>query len=111
MAVPSEVAARAATLRRELAHHGYLYYVEDAPGIPDAEYDRLFRELQAIEAAHPELRTAESPTLRVGGAPLPSFAPVLHRVPMLSIRTETDTTEAGAIAFDAKVRRDLDLRR
>ena len=109
MAVPSEVAARAATLRRELAHHGYLYYVEDAPEIPDAEYDRLFRELQAIEAAHPELRTADSPTLRVGGMPLQSFAPVRHRVPMLSIRTETDTTEAGAIAFDAKVRRDLGL--
>ena len=93
MAVPSEVAARAATLRRELAHHGYLYYVEDAPGIPDAEYDRLFRELQAIEAAHPELRTVDSPTLRVGGTPLvymtyhvpPGAHPDFAAVQMLSL--------------------------
>jgi DNA ligase (NAD+) len=100
---------RAAELRAQLQHHGHQYYVLDAPEIPDAEYDRLFRELQALEAAHPELRTDDSPTLRVGGQVLPGFAPVRHAVPMLSIRTETDTTPAGAEAFDARVRRELAL--
>jgi DNA ligase (NAD+) len=104
-----EPARRAAELRALLQHHAQLYYVLDAPEIPDAEYDRLFQELQAIEAAHPELRTADSPTQRVGGRILEGFTPVRHRVPMLSIRTETDTTEAGARAFDARVRRELEL--
>ena len=102
-------ADRAAQLRALLNHHAHCYYVLDAPEIPDAEYDRLFQELQAIEAAHPELRTADSPTLRVGGAVLDGLAPVRHAVPMLSIRTETDTTAAGAEAFDARVRRELAL--
>ena len=97
---------RAAELRADLERHGHAYYVLDAPTVPDAEYDRLFRELQAIEAAHPELRTSDSPTQRVGGKPLPGFSPVPHRVPMLSIRTETDTEATGAMAFDARVRRD-----
>ena len=102
-------ADRAAQLRALLNHHAYRYYVLDAPEIPDAEYDRLFRELQAIEAAHPELRTPDSPTQRVGGAVLEGLAPVRHALPMLSIRTETDTTAAGAEAFDARVRRELGL--
>jgi DNA ligase (NAD+) len=100
---------RAAELRSTLQHHAYLYYVLDAPQIPDAEYDRLFRELQAIEAAHPELRTADSPTQRVGGAVLEGLVPVRHALPMLSIRTETDTTAEGARAFDARLRRELAL--
>jgi DNA ligase (NAD+) len=100
---------RAAKLRSDLERHGYAYYVLDAPTVPDAEYDRLFRELQAIETAHPELRTPDSPTQRVGGKPLPGFLPVPHRVPMLSIRTETDTEATGAMAFDARVRRELGL--
>jgi DNA ligase (NAD+) len=100
---------RAAELRADLERHGHAYYVLDAPTVPDAEYDRLFRELQAIEAAHPELRTSDSPTQRVGGKPLPGFSPVPHRVPMLSIRTETDTEATGAMAFDARVRRELGL--
>ena len=100
-------AARAAALRAEIARHDYAYYVLDAPTVPDSEYDRLFRELQALEAAYPALRSADSPTLRVGGQPLAQFAAVRHRVPMLSIRTETDTTAAGAHAFDARVRREL----
>jgi DNA ligase (NAD+) len=78
--------------------------VLDAPEIPDAEYDKLFRELQAIEAAHPELRTPDSPTQRVGGAVLDGPAPVRHAVPMLSIRTETDTTPAGAAKFEQLIR-------
>lgn len=104
-----DVAERAAALRALLNHHAHRYYVLDAPEIPDAEYDRLFQELQAIEAAHPELRTPDSPTQRVGGAVLAGFTPVRHRVPMLSIRTETDTSPAGAEAFDARVRRELEL--
>lgn len=100
---------RAVWLRATLNRYAHEYYVLDLPSVPDAEYDRLYRELEALEAEHPELRTPDSPTLRVGGAILPEFAPVKHVVPMLSIRTETDTTPAGARAFDASVRRELDL--
>ena len=106
---PQTPAVRAAQLRQQLQHHGHLYYVLDAPEIPDAEYDRLFRELQALETAHPELLTADSPTQRVGGRVLDAFAAVRHAVPMLSIRTETDTTSSGAEAFDARIRRELAL--
>lgn len=100
---------RAAWLRETLTHHAQLYYVEDAPEIPDAEYDKLFQELEALETAHPELRTADSPTQAILGAVLPGFEPVQHAVPMLSIRTETDTEASGAQAFDARVRRELGL--
>ncbi len=105
----AEPAVRAAELRTLLNHHAHRYYVLDAPEISDAEYDRLFQELQAIEAAHPELQSADSPTQRVIGQVLEGFAPVRHAVPMLSIRTETDTTAGGAAAFDARVRRELGL--
>jgi len=100
---------RAAQLRAELNDHNHRYYVQDAPSIPDAEYDRLFRELQALETAHPELLTPDSPTQRVGGQALSSFASVRHAVPMLSIRTETDTEASGAENFDARIRRELGL--
>jgi len=94
----------------DLLHtYAHQYYVEDAPSVPDAEYDRLFRELQALEAHHPEWVTPDSPTQRVGGKPLDQFAPVRHAVPMLSIRTETDTEASGAQAFDARVRKELGL--
>ncbi|MFN3715196.1 MAG: NAD-dependent DNA ligase LigA [Thiobacillus sp.] len=106
--VAPEVLARATELRQEIEQHNHAYYVLDAPTIPDAEYDRLFRELQALEADHPELAAPDSPTQRVGGKPLEGFAKVRHVVPMLSIRTETDTTAAGAHAFDALVRKKLD---
>jgi DNA ligase (NAD+) len=106
---PAAPAARAAELRATLNHHAHLYYVLDQPELPDAEYDRLFQELQAIEAAHPALLTPDSPTQRVLGRVLDGFAPVRHAVPMLSILTETDTTPAGAESFDARVRRELDL--
>ena len=102
-------AQRAAQLRAQLHHHAHQYYTLDAPEVPDAEYDRLFRELQAIEAEHPELLSPDSPTQRVGGAVLDAFAPVRHAVPMLSIRTETDTEASGAEAFDARIRRELKL--
>jgi len=104
-----QAAARAEALRREIEQHNHAYYVLDAPTIPDAEYDTLFRELQEIEAAHPQLLSIDSPTQRVGGKPLPEFMPVRHAVPMLSIRTETDTEPAGARAFDVRVRRELGL--
>jgi len=105
----SGVQARVTALRREIERHDHAYYVLDQPLIPDAEYDRLFRELQALEAEHPELVTPDSPTQRVGGKSLAGFAPVRHAVPMLSIRTETDTEASGARAFDARVRKELGL--
>ncbi|MBM5570889.1 MULTISPECIES: NAD-dependent DNA ligase LigA [Deefgea] len=105
----SDLSQRADELRRTLNRYAHEYYVLDAPTVPDAEYDRLFQELQAIELAHPELRTVDSPTLRVGGQPLPQFEPVTHQIPMLSIRTETDVSEQGALAFDASVRKELEL--
>ena len=74
-------------LREVIARYDHHYYVLDAPLVPDAEYDRLFRELQALETEHPELRTSDSPTQRVGGAVLSACAAVRHAVPMLSIRT------------------------
>ena len=94
-------------LRDEVDLHNYRYYVLDAPSIPDAEYDRLFRELQQLEAKYPEYATPDSPTQRVGGRVLDAFDPVRHAVPMLSIRTETDIGDSGAIAFDARMRREL----
>ncbi len=106
---PDAAAARAKALREVLNHHAWRYYTLDDPAIPDAEYDRLFQELQALEAAHPDLQTPDSPTQRVGGRLLEGFASVRHTVPMLSIRTETDTQASGATAFDARVRRELGL--
>ena len=109
MPVPALAAERAAALREELERHNHAYYVLDAPTVPDAEYDRLFRELQALEQQYPELLTADSPTRRVGGQLLAQFAPVRHEVPMLSIQTETDTGPSGALNFDARIRRELML--
>ncbi|OGB86282.1 MAG: DNA ligase (NAD(+)) LigA, partial [Burkholderiales bacterium RIFOXYD2_FULL_59_8] len=105
----SDDAALMAQLRQTLHDHAHRYYVLDTPTLPDAEYDRLFRQLQALEARHPELITQDSPTQRVGGKPLDQFAQVRHAVPMLSIRTETDTQASGAELFDARVRRELGL--
>jgi len=106
---PPAAAARAALLRGVIDEHNRRYYVLDSPTISDAGYDSLFRELQALETEYPELSTPDSPTQRVGGSPLTDFAPVRHVVPMLSIRTETDTTAGAAAKFDARVRRDLGI--
>jgi DNA ligase (NAD+) len=95
-------AKRLKTLRETIERHNRLYYVEDAPQITDAEYDKLFGELQALEAEHPELRSADSPTQRVGGAPLSQFAEVRHRTPMLSIGNAFDEEEVRA--FDKRMR-------
>ena len=100
---PSATARRAAELRALLHRHAHLYYVLDAPELPDAAYDAMFQELQALEEVDPALRTPDSPTQRVLGRVLDGFEPVRHAVPMLSIRTETDTTDTGARAFDARV--------
>jgi DNA ligase (NAD+) len=107
--VPAAVVAHARRLRDTIAEHDHRYYVLDAPTIPDAEYDRLYRELVDLEALYPALVTPDSPTQRVGGAARTEFTPVRHPLPMLSIRTETDTGPGGAIAFDARVRRELKL--
>lgn len=104
-AIKNEVDA----LRTQLNTWAHAYYVNDAPTVPDAEYDRLYQRLQALEAQYPELITPESITQRVGGAVMDGLAPVRHAVPMLSIRTETDTQASGAEAFDARVRRELGL--
>jgi DNA ligase (NAD+) len=96
-------------LHQQLHHHAHQYYVLDAPQIPDAEYDRLFQQLQKLEAEHPELVTADSPTQRVLGTVLDGFVSVKHAVPMLGINTETDTESSGADNFDARVRKALGL--
>ena len=93
-------AARVDWLRQTLEHHNYQYYVLDAPSIPDAEYDALFRELQALEAEHPELQSPESPTQRVGGAALSVFSQVTHRIPMLSLNNAFDAEDV--VAFDRR---------
>ena len=98
--------ARAGWLRREIERHNRLYYNEAAPEISDAEYDELFRELQRIEAQHPDLVTADSPTQRVGAPPTEGFAPVAHRVPMLSLATGFD--DADIEAFDRRCREGLE---
>ena len=105
MAISSDVRARAAWLREQLNWHGYRYYVLDDPEIPDAEYDRLFRELRELETAHPELIAPDSPTRRVGAAPLAAFQTVRHAVPMLSLDNAFTAEEVAD--FDRRVRQRL----
>ena len=93
---PEAAAARAATLRAALHHHNYRYHVLDDPEISDAEFDALLRELKELEAAHPELRTPDSPTQRVGGVAQDRFAKVRHPVPMLSLGNVFDEEELRA---------------
>lgn len=99
---PQGVVERAAWLRGEIERHNHAYYVLDAPTIPDAEYDKLFRELQALEQQYPELLTADSPTQRVGAPPLKAFPPHAHGVPMLSLNNAFSADEVEA--FDKRVR-------
>jgi DNA ligase (NAD+) len=105
----AEAAVRAAELRREIAHHDYLYYVRDAPEVSDEQYDRLFRELVALEERFPGLRSADSPTQRVAGQPLASFPTVEHAAPMLSL--DSDQDPAALRRFDERLRRALAERR
>ncbi len=97
--------ARAARLREEIERHNYRYYVLDDPSITDAEFDSLFRELQDLEAAHPGLRTADSPTQRVGGMPASEFMQAAHGQPMLSLNNAFDDAEVEA--FDRRIREAL----
>jgi DNA ligase (NAD+) len=96
---------RMAWLTTELNRHIYAYHVLDAPTIPDAEYDSMFRELQQLEAAHPESMTQDSPTFRVGAAPIPEFKQVTHTVPMLSL--SNGFSEEDVDNFDRRVREGL----
>ncbi|MDS1309997.1 MULTISPECIES: NAD-dependent DNA ligase LigA [Marinobacter] len=100
-----ETIKRVEELRSALDEHNYRYYVLDDPGIPDAEYDRLFRELQALEAEHPELKSADSPTQRVGSSAETSFEEVVHRLPMLSLDNAFNEDELRD--FDRRVRERL----
>ncbi len=94
-------------LRREIEHHDYLYYVEDAPEITDAEYDKLFDRLLQIEKEHPELVTPDSPSQRVGAKPSKKFEPAEHRVPMLSLQKVTDREKFED--FDRRIRQELEI--
>ncbi len=102
-AAPTSPAARIEELRREIEHHNYLYYVEAAPVISDQEYDRLLKELERLEAEHPELASPDSPTQRVGGEPISAFRTVTHRVPMLSI--DNTYNAADLREFDNRIRK------
>ena len=102
----SAVRRRIARLRKEINHHSYLYYVLDSPEIPDSEYDRLLRELEALERQHPELVAPDSPTQRVGAVPLDAFREVRHVVPMLSLENALDEQEMAD--FDRRVRERLE---
>jgi DNA ligase (NAD+) len=101
----AEATRRAAELREQLDQHDYRYYVLDEPSVPDAEYDRLMKELRDIEAAHPELVTADSPTQRVSGSASSGFGEVQHTIPMLSLNN--GFTDEDLIDFDRKVRERL----
>ena len=104
-----EVRARMQQYAELLDRWNYEYYVLDNPSVPDAEYDRVFRALSELEERYPQLKSATSPTLRVGGEVRSDLTKVRHAVPMLSIRTETDFTDEGALAFDERVRKELGL--
>jgi len=106
MGVPERDAKRAAELRAELAQHNHRYYVLDDPEVSDAEYDALFRELQALEAQHPELASPDSPTQRVGATPLAAFGTVAHKVAMLSLNN--GFSDEDVINFDRRVREGLE---
>lgn len=105
--IPAEVQAEVEELRRRLNRANFLYYVKDQPEISDAEYDRLLRRLQELEAEHPGLATPDSPTQRVGAAPQTEFAQYQHMVPMLSLGNAFDEDELRA--FDARCKRFLEM--
>ena len=107
MAVKTNPVQRVEQLREQIRFHNYRYYVLDDPQIPDAEYDRLLRDLQSLEEAHPELISADSPTQRIGAEPLNAFGDVRHEVPMLSLDNAFDDAELSE--FDRRVRERLEL--
>lgn len=106
MPTESPVTHQIEQLREQIRDYNYRYYVLDEPSVPDAEYDRLFRQLQKLESEHPDLITADSPTQRVGDRPLDAFSEVQHRIPMLSLDNVFNDDEL--IAFDRRVRERLE---
>jgi DNA ligase (NAD+) len=102
---PSVAAARINELVCQLNEHAYRYYVLSQPSVSDAEYDELFRELQSLENEHPDMVRSDSPTQRVGGAPLSGFKTIQHRIPMLSL--DNAMNESELVEFDDQVRRFL----
>jgi len=106
---PAAVRQRVAQLRDAIEHHNYRYHVLDDPEIPDSAFDQLVRDLRALEQDYPELVTTDSPTQRVGGAPVEAFAQVRHRVPMLSLDNAFSREEV--LAFDRRVRERLETER
>jgi DNA ligase (NAD+) len=108
VSLPKDDLARMAALVEELNRHIYNYHVLDAPTIPDAEYDRMFRELQELESMHPESVSPDTPTSRVGAAPIPEFKQVTHAVPMLSLNNGFQDEDVDN--FDRRVREGLDAR-
>jgi DNA ligase (NAD+) len=109
MPATAAIEQRVRELRTLIEEHNQRYYILAEPTLPDAEYDRLFRELRDLEELHLELITLDSPTQRVGALPRSELPSVRHAVPMLSILTETDTDEGAVAVFDARIRRELDL--
>lgn len=107
MKVPAQVIERVRRLRQSIEQHNYSYYALAAPTIPDSEYDKLFAELVELETRHPQLASPDSPTQRVGTAPLKEFAQVIHRIPMLSLNNAFN--EDDIIAFDRRVREALGM--
>jgi len=107
MTALKDPAMRAEELRQAIELHNHRYYVLDDPTVSDAEYDRLFRELQELESAHPELMSPDSPTQRVGAKALTDFPPVTHRVAMLSLNN--GFTDEEVAAFDKRIRESLDV--
>ncbi|MCA1797998.1 MAG: NAD-dependent DNA ligase LigA [Xanthomonadaceae bacterium] len=105
--VTDEIQQRAARLREQIEHHNYRYYVLDDPEVSDAAFDKLFRELQALEEQHPGLITPDSPTQRIGAGPAAGFEPVAHTVPMLSL--DNAFADDEVIAFEKRIRDRLDL--
>ena len=103
----SDILARLIALRDEIRRHDYLYYVKDRPEISDSQYDRLFRELVELEQAHPELRTPDSPSQRVGAPPRQELVKVPHKQPMLSLDSIVEQTEVQA--FDQRIKRELEV--
>lgn len=107
MKIPAQVIERARRLRQSIEQHNYSYYALAAPTIPDSEYDRLFAELVELERRYPQLVSPDSPTQRVGTAPLKEFAQVIHRIPMLSLNNAFNDDDI--IAFDRRVREGLEM--
>lgn len=107
MGIADDIGHRAQKLRDAIELHNYNYYALDAPTIPDAEYDELFRELQELEQSHPQLITPDSPTQRIGTAPLKAFSQIFHRTPMLSLGNAFKAAEVDA--FDRRARQTLEV--